>query len=103
MHDTTANPNLPTETIGLDAFNLRPGVAFMLIDQPDPTVWVVVHADRSGTLADDERVMVWARDAVDAEGDVRHLALNLDYCTKVAMVGIVVNEADDCDNNWGAN
>ena len=100
------NPNLPVGlTIGLDAFNIVPGAAFMLIDQPDPRVWVAMRVTRdNGGLGPDERVYVWARDAShDDDGPIttHQRAFDFDYCTKVALIGIVVNHDDEDDNNWG--
>ena len=99
------NPHLPTDLVPLDAFNIIPGVTFMLIDQPDPRVWVAERVSRDVNF---ERVSIWAWDASNADqgldsGLAHEIALNLDYCTKVAMVGIVVNNTDHDDNNWGAN
>lgn len=100
------NPNLPRDTIGLRAFNLIPGAAFMLIDEPDPRVWIVQHVSRD---LNHERVNVWAHDGTNAsdeaafKGSSDHLALNLDFCTLVALIGLVVNPGDPDDNDWGSN
>lgn len=104
-HPGQSNPNLPAgDTVGLRAFNLMRGAAFMLIDQPDPRVWVVQNMDRD---VNTERVYLWCRDATnlqDQDGSYSfHLALNLDFCTLVALVGIVANPDDDDDNDWGVN
>ena len=103
MHDQNANPNLPSESIGLDAFNLIPGAAFMLIDQPDPRIWVAEKVVRDNNF---ERVYVWAhcldRDVAGDFDLATEIALNLDYCTKVALVGLVVNPGDPDDDNFGA-
>lgn len=95
-----ANPNLPHDVVPLDAFNLIPGAAFMLIDQPDPRVWVAEKVSRDADL---ERVSVWAHVGDSHNYLAAEIALNLDYCTKVALVGIVVNPSDPDDSNWGAN
>jgi hypothetical protein len=92
------NPNLPTDSVGLSAFNLIPGAAFMLIDQPDPRVWVAEKVVRDENF---ERVSVWAHDATHNPDLPFEQAFNLDYCTQVALVGIVVNPTDPDDNNWG--
>ena len=103
-----ANPNLPHDVVPLDSFNIMPGAAFMLIDQPDPRVWVAERVSRDINF---ERVYVWAHDATNdgdgtassAAGLSTEIALNLDFCHKVGLVGIVVNFEDPDDNNWGAN
>jgi hypothetical protein len=98
------NPNLPHDVIGLRAFNLVPGAAFMLIDQPDPRVWIAEKVSRDAAT---ERVSVWAHDGTNADIEDQHLAFeqafNLDYCTLVGLVGIVVNPDDPEDNDWGSN
>ena len=97
------NPHLPADTVPLDVFNIIPGAAFMLIDQPDPRVWI---AEKVARDVDFERVSIWAHDGTDADQDANNSlaheqAFNMDFCTKVALVGIVVNHADHDDNNWG--
>jgi hypothetical protein len=100
MTDNTANEHLPLDVVPMDAFNLIPGAAFMLIDQPDPRVWVVEKVARDQNF---ESVSVWAHDVTEADHLPRESAFVLGYCVKVALVGIVVNPHDDSDNNWGAS
>lgn len=97
-----ANPNLPHDVVPLDSFNIIPGVAFMLIDQPDPTIWVAVSVARSSVHED---VSVWARthNGEASVHDDNHRAFVLDYCVKVGLVGIVVNPSDLGDDNLGNN
>lgn len=92
------NPHLPTDTVGMNAFNLVPGAAFMLLDQPDPRVWIVEKVARDVNF---ERVSVWAHDGTNHPDLPNESAFNLDFCTKVALVGIVVNHTDLDDNDWG--
>jgi hypothetical protein len=99
------NPNLPSDTIALNSFNILPGAAFMLIDEPDPRVWIAEKVDRNG---EHERVYVWAHDGTHFNenqpamaGHGEHRAFDLDYCYNVALVGLVLNYTDPDDNNWG--
>ena len=92
------NPHLPHDTVPLSAFNIVPGAAFMLIDQPDPRVWIAEKVARDAAF---ERVSVWAHDGTHDETLEHEQAFNLDYCTTVALVGIVVNYTDPDDNDWG--
>lgn len=95
-----ANPHLPLDTIGLDAFNLIVGATFMVIDEPDPRVWVVERVVRDEQF---EIVSVWVHDGTNDPDLGNERAYVLGYCTKVALVGLVVNADDNDDNNWGAN
>lgn len=98
-----ANPNLPHDVVPLNAFNLIPGAAFMLIDQPDPTIWVALSVARSSSF---EEVSVWARThdgETAAAYDDNHRAFVLGYCTNVGLVGLVVNPSDLGDDNIGSN
>ncbi len=97
--DLQTNPNLPSETIGLRSFNLIPGATFMLIDEPDPRVWVAALVARD---VDRERVYVWAHAANLPNDDSNfERAFSLDFNTLVALVGLVVNPSDLDDNDWG--
>jgi hypothetical protein len=99
-----ANPNLPHDIVPLNAFNIIPGAAFMVIDEPDPRVWIAEAVDRD---ASHERVYVWAHDGSNADLESKVLsfrrAFDLDYGTNVALIGLVVNHTDPDDNDWGSN
>lgn len=96
------NPNLDsTESLGLRAFNIIPGATFMLVDEPDPRVWVAEKVSRD---ANHETVSVWAHDASESftESDLAgERAFVLDYNSTVALVGLVVNHDDLHDTDWG--
>ena len=99
-----ANPNLPHDTIPLNAYNLIPGAAFMVVDEPDPRVWIVEKVGRDVNF---ERVYVWAHDgtfAQDQDGNVAfEKAFNFDFNTTVALVGLAVDPSDPYDNDWGTS
>lgn len=98
MSDMLDNPHIPNEFVGLNAFNIIPGVAFMLFDQPDPRVWI---AERVARDANQETVSVWAHDGTHNGYLANESAFVLGYCSKVALVGTVVNPSDPDDNDWG--
>jgi len=86
--------------IPLRAFNLMPGAAFMVLDMPDPRVWIVEKLVRDDNF---ERVYIWAHDGTES-GDldlVTEKAFDLFYLDQVALVGLVANPEDLSDNDWG--
>ena len=99
------NPHIPSgDTVGLRAYNLMPGAAFMVIDEPDPRVWIAERVARDSNF---EQVYVWAHDgsghplADDKNGLSTERAFSLDFNTLVCLVGLVVNPDDRDDNDWG--
>lgn len=94
-----ANPFIPAgDTIGLRVFNLTSGAAFMLIDEPDPRVYIVERLVRDVNF---ETVSIWAHDATEQEDFAKERAFHLDFNATVALVGICVNPTDPDDNDWG--
>lgn len=93
-----ANLNIPFASVRLDAFNLIVGAAFMVYDEPDPRVWIVEKVYRDGDFED---VSIWAHDATNNEHLGNEKAFLFGYCSKVALIGLVINPEDPDDNNWG--
>lgn len=98
-----SNPHLPTNNFVLfDAFNLVEGAAFMVLDEPDPRVWIV---EKHVSDAVFERVYLWCHDGTFTYQEQPDLvfqkAMDYDYSHKVALVGIVHSPGNPDDNNWG--
>lgn len=97
-----ANPNLPHDTLPLNAYNLIPGAAFMVVDEPDPRVWIVEKVGREEHF---ERVYVWAHDGTNMRDErfdfTGEKAFAFNFNTTVAIVGLVVHPSDPDDNDWG--
>lgn len=90
-------------SLQLRAFNLLRGAAILNTD--DGSVWVVM--EDPARYPEVEMIRVLARRAdiprESPRDTVEAKYMHFDYCDEVILVGLVVNESDLDDNDWGTD